>query len=112
MTNERLYPANWRELAQACKERAGWKCEHCGIEQHTLVTSRKGTPYIVYLHAAHKHHDKENGAPELVCLCIACHARYDREHQEREARIRLEQLRHLKALIDAGAVLAQAFYYD
>ena len=107
MTNEKAYPLNWKALAQACKARAGWQCEHCGIEQHTLVTSRKGTPYIIYLHAAHKHHDRQNASPDLICLCIVCHARYDREHQEREARVRIEILKHLRLLIAQGQVTAR-----
>ena len=109
MTNRQLYPPNWKELAQACKERAGWQCEHCGVAQFTLLQSRKGTPYIVYLHAAHKHHDKESAAPELLCLCISCHARLDKEHQEQEARVRLERLKHLQLLIERGAVIVQAY---
>jgi hypothetical protein len=108
MTNRKCYPKNWHELARACKERANWKCEHCGIEQYTLVTSRKGTPYIVYLHACHVNHDKGNPHPQLKALCIACHARLDYEHQKREARVRIELLRHLRLLIEQGVVTVRA----
>lgn len=89
------YPANWEELARQCKERALWRCEHCGIAQHTTRTSKKGTPYIVYLHAAHVHQaDTRNTQPELKALCISCHAHYDYQHKQREQRIELERLKH------------------
>jgi len=104
MTNRDHYPSNWEALALACKQRAGWVCEHCGARQHDMRLSKKGVPYIVYLHAAHKHHDRENPDPELVCLCITCHSRLDYEHRQREARVRLEQLKHLRLLIAAGVV--------
>ncbi len=94
----RRYPLNWEILAQACKERAGWRCEHCHIEQYAIRTSKRGTPYYVYLHAAHIHHDQDNQQPELIALCIACHARYDYRHKERQKRIELERLKHQRAL--------------
>ena len=57
------YPANWKDLATACKQRAGWRCEECGATEH--------------LGAAHVNHDPENPNPELRCLCWPCHRRYD-----------------------------------
>jgi hypothetical protein len=57
------YPDNWKDLATACKQRAGWRCEECGS------TERLG--------AAHVNHDPENPNPELRCLCWPCHSRYD-----------------------------------
>lgn len=99
-----FYPEKWKDLARACKERANWQCEHCGIKQYSLVYSRAGTPYIVYLHAAHKYHDKQNPTPDLICLCIACHSRYDHQQKIREARVRLETLKHLLLLVEQGVV--------
>ncbi len=94
----RHYPPNWSQLAKQCKEAAGWKCEFCGIEQYALVESRRGRPYIIYLHAAHRWHNKHNPAPELLCLCITCHSRYDYQQKQRERRISIERLRHQIAL--------------
>jgi ssDNA-binding Zn-finger/Zn-ribbon topoisomerase 1 len=105
----RQYPDQWEQLSTACKEKAGWTCEHCGARQHEIRTSKKGNPYFIYLHAAHKNHDKRNPDPVLICLCVSCHARYDYEHREREARARLECLKHLKLLIERGAVTARVF---
>ena len=106
------YPPSWERLAQACKERAGWQCEHCGVEQYALVESHKGMPYIIYLHAAHKNHDQDNPEPELLCLCISCHARYDYRHKQREAWVRLEILKHLRLLINAGHISVREEIYQ
>ncbi len=92
------YPENWEAIAQACKELAGWTCQHCGIEQYALVESRAGRPYIIYLHAAHVYHDQSNQQPELLCLCISCHARYDYRHKQQEKLVELERLKHRKLL--------------
>jgi hypothetical protein len=98
-----LYPSNWKRLSQQCKARANWQCEHCGARQYEIVTSRKGTPYFIYLHAAHRRQlDQHNPSPDLICLCVSCHAKYDYEHKQRLARIRLEQMKHLRFLIREG----------
>lgn len=103
------YPPNWEQLSQACKERAGWKCEHCGAEQFSIAVSKRNTPYFVYLHAAHKWHDKHNPDPELIALCVACHAKHDWQHKQAQARAHLEHIRHLRLLIERGLVEIQAF---
>ena len=101
----RRYPAHWDELAQACKERAGWHCEQCGIAQYAVATSARGTPYFIYLHAAHRHGETAmNPTPTLICLCIACHARYDYQHRQRQARVRLELIKHVRLLIAQGYI--------
>lgn len=93
------YPKQWEALAWACKERDGWACVQCGIKQYEQRVSRKGHPYFVYLHAAHKHQgDTRNQYPELITLCISCHARYDCEFREREKRVALERHKHQKLL--------------
>ena len=98
------YPRNWPALARRCKMRAGFACAHCGVKANDLRISRKGRVYSVHLAACHKHHDPENPSPELLCLCERCHGKMDHAHREREARIRLEQLKHLQLLIQAGIV--------
>ncbi|HLI07055.1 MAG TPA: hypothetical protein VKV40_10860 [Ktedonobacteraceae bacterium] len=94
------YPPNWKHLSHACKERAGWQCEHCHVKQHTLMTSAKGTPYIIYLHAAHTHHDPTNPQPDLIALCVCCHARYDAGHRQRQRRLALERRKHQRLLAE------------
>lgn len=104
------YPPNWEQLARQCKERAAWRCEHCGAEQYSIAISKHNTPYMIYLHAAHKYHDKENPTPDLIALCVACHARHDWRYKQSQARVHLERLKHLKRLIDTGIVTIEALY--
>ena len=95
MKHRWLYPSNWDELAQACKQRAGWQCEHCGIAQGSQVVSeRTGVVYTIYLAAAHLNHDPWNPLPHLAALCPSCHARYDWSWHERQRWLELEDLRH------------------
>ncbi len=95
----RKYPKEWELLARDCKERADWKCEHCHVEQLATRTSKKGNPYFIYLAACHVHQlDTRNAQPELIALCISCHARYDYQHKQRVRRVELERLKHRKAL--------------
>ena len=55
----------WKERSQACREKANWTCQECGI------TLESNSPF---LHAHHKFGTKF-GAPEnLIALCIGCHA--------------------------------------
>jgi|GEM_PF-1158174 len=60
------YPSDWAEIARRVKERAGWRCEHCGhphdpASGHTLTV----------------HHLDGNPAncaeDNLVALCQRCH---------------------------------------
>lgn len=103
------YPASWESMARACKEAANWQCQECGAVQYELRTSRRGTPYLVYLHAAHVNHDKSNPDPELKCLCISCHGRLDWQQRQRAARIHLEHIKHLKLLIEQGLIAIEAY---
>jgi hypothetical protein len=73
------------------------------------MVSAKGKPYLIYLHAAHKHHDTHNPQPELIALCVRCHARYDYEHKQRQAQLRIEVMKHLHLLIEQGVVEMECF---
>jgi hypothetical protein len=87
------YPANWDEISRAVKERAGWRCEFCGIAHGAERLNAKGKPYKEVLTCAHlgvpypdgrpgNPHDKMDCRPENLCaLCSICHLSYDRvEH--------------------------------
>lgn len=87
--NKAVYPEAriWRELRQACLERANNRCEfihangkRCARTDGELRTSHhSGRKYIVYLHAAHVGNvDPNNHNPELICLCPAHHIKMDR----------------------------------
>lgn len=70
------YPHNWEVLSWACKQRAGWKCEQCGIAEGEWRVGIERA-YRETLQAAHIDHDPENPNPRLMALCQACHLRYD-----------------------------------
>lgn len=73
------YPEDWPLQVQATRERAGWMCEVCMIPHGAIVRSpRTGNPYVVYLQAAHVHHDHDNPDPDLKAVCPTCHGRYFR----------------------------------
>jgi hypothetical protein len=89
------YPKNWDELARACKERAGWKCEACGIAHRAhVIRYETGEVKRAILCAAHLDHDIWNPHPRLQALCGSCHARYDYSERERARWFALERRRH------------------
>ncbi len=94
------YPPNWPTLAQAAKERSGWRCEACGAAHGALAISRRNRLYRVTLAACHvTPDDTANPAATLVALCSACHLRMDAMQHWRTRR-RLARAR----LIAAGQV--------
>jgi hypothetical protein len=91
------YPKQWYILATACKDRAGWRCERCGIKQGTMRYSlRTERAHPVWLHAAHVHHDHGNPEPELMCVCPSCHWWYYRKDIRPEWAI--ERLKHQRLI--------------
>ncbi len=55
----------WKSLSDQCREKAGWKCEQCGID---LNDNRD------LLHAHHVKGTRYNTLKDLMALCIGCHA--------------------------------------
>ena len=96
MYRQDRYPRNWRELAIACKDRANWQCQVCGVTQKTeRISQRTGVVYAVFLHAAHTTlHDTTNQQPELQALCPTCHGRLDWQLRKSEAEGTLEKHKH------------------
>jgi hypothetical protein len=79
----------------ASTDDAGWRCEYCHITHSAeRISKRTGEPYPVYLHAAHRDHDVGNLNPILLCLCPACHGRYDYRYRMRQKRLNHERLKH------------------
>lgn len=60
------YPSNWKDIAKACKDAAGWRCVRCGHE-HDRATG----------HVLTVHHLDMNPANcewwNLAALCQKCH---------------------------------------
>ncbi len=101
MRNRRAYPANWRAIARQCKERAGWKCIKCQVQQGAQrVSIWTGNRYTVYLQAAHVDHDPDNPEPRLACVCPSCHWKHFRRPGQRPAWM-IEKLKHQKLIEQA-----------
>ena len=99
--NRQRYPAAWRQLARACKERAGWCCQRCQVAHGTVrVSPWTGRPWPVYLQAAHIRHDPENEAPDLIAVCPTCHWRYYRKPGTRPAWV-IEKMKHQRLIQQA-----------
>lgn len=62
----RLYPEDWETIAARVKERAGWRCEHCG---HPHDPQSGHTLTVHHLDGNPSNCTFEN----LVALCQKCH---------------------------------------
>ena len=74
------YSQEWRDgiIQRACYERAGWRCEHCGMEFVEGTTQAKterrkdGKPFSLTVH--HLNGDKNDYRHEnLLTCCQRCH---------------------------------------
>ena len=81
--NKKRYPRNWKEIRAKILERAGNKCEFCGIENYAIKDN--GTKVVLTI--AHLDHTPENCNPDnLRALCQKCHLAYDAKHHAKNAR--------------------------
>src|SRR5262245_11789477 len=46
--NRRDYPADWPLISERIRERAGHKCEWCGVPNHKLILRGKDARYVWY----------------------------------------------------------------
>lgn len=76
------YPKDWKKIALAVKEAAGWKCQECGKQ-----CRKPGEPFDTHkrtLTVHHIDHVPENSDPaNLIALCAPCHLRADAKHHAR-----------------------------
>lgn len=71
--NKARYPKDWPAISRAIRDRAGNKCEECGVENYSIRDGSK-----IVLTVAHLDHTPENCEPEnLKAWCQRCHNRYD-----------------------------------
>ena len=78
------YPDDWHTIARAIKQRAGWKCEHCGHPHDYNVNHG----FILTVH--HRDGNPFNNDPSNTrALCQRCHMaaarqqlKYGRDHQQ------------------------------
>ena len=84
------YPADWKAISAAARERAGNCCE--GSPLYPDCRAANGRPHPVtgsrvVLTTAHLDHQPENCADEnLRALCQRCHLKHDREHHAASAK--------------------------
>ena len=101
------YPKDWKAIRAEVLERAGHKCEQCGVPNHWYRNRKTGevtsnamqceawsydgdqTTYIV-LTVAHLNHDptdcgEPGNRPNLKALCQRDHLAWDQEHHQRNA---------------------------
>ena len=106
--DKKNYPADWPKIRQRIMERAGYQCEHCGIDRYTVYLLESGnrlpiligdtfkeantlrhrmmktmgrTIKVIRLTTAHLHHDEWNhdvSDEDLACLCEKCHFAHDK----------------------------------
>ena len=68
------YPKDWKEIAKAAKDAAGWRCERCGKPQGT----GKGNG----LNAHHLDYNRSNRNEwDICCLCSGCHLIFQHKYQ-------------------------------
>jgi hypothetical protein len=95
--NRALYPANWREIALAVKEAAGWKCSECGAQCYR--PGERVTDHRLVLTVHHLDADPSDCAPgNLRALCAVCHLQADAvRHGRHAAETRRQRLEVLHA---------------
>lgn len=92
LENKNRYPRNWKEISLRIRDRAGNRCEQCGVGNGAHVERLGGRLVRVVLTVAHMDHQPENCADEnLKALCQKCHLNYDRFQHAATSRKTREQ---------------------
>lgn len=89
----------WKAAREACRDRAGDRCQHCGEQNRCL----KGFPKLVLVQcgAAHLNGVAGDDRPEnLAWLCRGCHLKHDRGQHRETRSIRKDAARPLIAALE------------
>ena len=93
--NKAKYPDNWPDIVARIRERAGDRCEWCGIPNHCHINRKtreictRDEDDVIYVvcTTAHLNHTEEDCRDEnLSFLCQKCHNNYDRPHRNETIR--------------------------
>lgn len=120
------YPKDWKSVRQRILERAGHRCEFCGVENGAIGRRKRDGSFErlqgmeaesaafdsirltrIVLTIAHLDHTPENNANDnLRALCQRCHLAHDRPHHLRNARLtrlcKLDSARPILADLQLG----------
>ena len=104
--NRARYPADWKRIADAIRERAQQQCE--GSPAYPNCRARNGDPHpvtgsLVVLTVAHLDHTPENCEPHnLKAMCQRCHLTYDAVHHAKTAYANRKKASLTLDMFDAG----------
>jgi ribosomal protein L15E len=84
----KLYPKNWKEIRARIQQRAGDKCEWCGLPNYCMVKRYStGKTIKVICTTAHLNHEiTDNRDENLAFLCQKCHNSHDAKNRSGNAR--------------------------
>jgi hypothetical protein len=74
-----LYGSEWQAIRQRELERAGYKCEDCGVP--ALLLSVGSIDVFRKLHVSHENHDPWRKRAKLRVRCTPCHNTHDAAHK-------------------------------
>jgi len=96
--NKARYPKDWKQISLRIRDRAGNKCEDCGVENYSIRDGSK-----IVLTVAHLDHTPENCADEnLKAWCQRCHNRYDAPMRRQGIRDRKRAAAAIGDLLEAA----------
>ena len=127
--NAARYPKDWKQIRKEVLERAGHKCENCGLANYVVGYREKDGTFVplgsswdsagmsaadlvdgkrvfkIVLTVAHRNHQPEDcgepgNRPNLAAWCQRCHLAYDNAHHMRNAH---QTRRNRKAIGDLFA---------
>lgn len=87
--NRKRYPKNWKEIANAIRDRGNQQCE--GSPAYPECRAQNGAPHpitgsMVVLTVAHLNHMPEDCSDDnLKSMCQRCHLTYDAHHHKQTA---------------------------
>jgi hypothetical protein len=93
----------WQAAREACRERAGDRCEQCGRTNGTFYENDRGRRVLVQCGAAHLNNTAGDDRPEnLGWLCRGCHLRTDKPFHRLSRATRKDARRPLIAGLEAS----------